>query len=398
MKKININIFLMSVSFLFAAWAAQPAMARWQPETRTIPVNCSRGITLEQALGIPAKTLIIEIEGVCSGDVRIERDRVTLRGVTPDAALVGDAGNPGAVIEISGVSEINLVDLTIQGGESFGVGVRRNSEVSLERVRVVETPVIGLLLDRSSSALMIDSTIENHGLFGSALLGGSTLSVRGINEFSRNGQVGLLISDGSALATQGIGVVRADENGAVGVVLQVGSTGLFPSTEARRNGVAGLQVSFSSSFNSIGNNNDFSENLAFGALLTNSSQISAAGSFQSNGTAGIMAAAGSAVSVQTDVPTQILGSPVGVILEGAVGNFDTIEIDSMQLSFGAQVTFGPTVTLASLSCDETVLTRGSLSCPPSATASSGTVPARESALLSLEGLADSVRIFQLPDF
>lgn len=334
------------------------------PDSRTVRVDCARGDSISKVLKLPAHRLVIEVSGVCTGDLRIDRDRVTLLGLGSDAALYGDAETPGPVVEISGARGINLVNLRVAGGDSSGVVVQRNGEARLERVNLIDTPLIGLFLEQGASVLLVDSSSSGHQLFGAALFGNSGLTVRGSNEFSNNGQVGLLMSDGSGLHTQGIGTITASDNGAVGLVLQAGASGLFPSVVAERNGVAGLQLVFTASFSSIGNENSFSNNGLFGAFLFDNAQLSVAGEIRDNAVAGILASEDSVVSVATDIPSQLTGSPVDVILDGAIGTFNTVDIGSVELTFGTRVTFGPDATVANLFCDSTVLSRGSVSCPP----------------------------------
>jgi hypothetical protein len=362
---------------------------------RTVLIDCSRGDSIARALTLPANRLVIKISGVCVGDIMIDRDRVVLEGISPDATLEGDPEIPGPALAIFGASEVNLIDLTVRGGDSSGVVVRRNGETRLERVRIIDTPVIGLLVDTGSSALLVDSVVRNHQIYGAAVFGSSGLTVQGSNEFSGNGRIGLLMSSGASLHTQGGGAISADDNGILGIVLQSGAAGLFPSTLVRRNGVAGVQVTFSASFSSIGLDNSFSDNGAFGVLLFDAAQFSAAGSFRDNAVAGIQASEGSVVSVATDIPATIAGSPIGLSLDGAIGTFNNVDINSAAFTFGTRVTFGPAVTVTSLSCDLTALVRGSISCPSPAAAASG--PSTQDGANSIGSTsADTKRLFQLP--
>lgn len=383
--------------FLFALTLLVPALAKAQPPgpvLRTVQVDCAAGGTLAKALALPAHRLVIEISGACFGDVVIDRDRVTLQGVGADAALVGDPAAPGPGLLVSGASEVNVTTLTIRGGDVFGIAVRRNGEVRLDRVRVVDTPLIGLLVDQGSSAVMIDSALLDLPLFGAAVFGASGLTVQGTNEFSGNGEVGLLLSDGGNVHTQGVGLVIANDNGIAGIALQAGATGLFASVQARRNGFAGVQAAFAANCSSIGTN-DFSENGAFGAFVTDGSHLQASGDYRDNGTAGIFATEGAVVNIATDIPSRIDGSPVDVILEGAIGSFITADIDAIDLSFGARAVFGPDVTVDTLTCDGTVLTQGAISCPAPVALTEGLskVEARSS---DSDRIVRSPRLFRLP--
>jgi hypothetical protein len=58
------------------------------PRTLTVAVNCSAAESINEALERKAEELIVEITGSCHEDVVIERNNVTLRGVTPGVTVV----------------------------------------------------------------------------------------------------------------------------------------------------------------------------------------------------------------------------------------------------------------------------------------------------------------------
>jgi|GEM_PF-2634918 len=334
------------------------------PVTRTKRVDCDSGGDLAAALALPAQKLVIEISGTCLGDLRIERDHVTLRGVTPGATVEGDPSIPGPTIFLLGARDVNLEDLTITG-DVAGVALRRAAEAQLLRVQITQTAAVGLQIEQASSVVFVDSASTGHGAFGLAVFGESGLTVQGSANLSGNGAFGLLMSDGASLHTQGVGQMVANDNGIAGVSLQAGASGLFPSVEARRNGFAGLDLTFGGDFVSIGAN-DFSENVGFGVFLGDGSSFFGSGLVRDNGMVGIFATENSHLTIASDVFTEIGGSPIGLALEGASGFFSFIDfVSPVELTFGSRASFGPTVTLGTLTCDGTVLTQGGFSCPPS---------------------------------
>lgn len=382
---------LPSIPSFLTAWVllstlAVTAGATPGPKTRMVNVDCAAGETIAHALARPAGELIVQISGVCIEDVLIERDRVALQGATPDATIQGDPTSPGAAVLIRGASHIDLQDLTVTGGEATGVQLLRNAEARLRRVRIVEVPQVGLLLSENSSVLLIDTVISDHGSFGAVIFGHSGLTVQGNNEFSRNGVIGLLMSSGSSSHTIGVGRVMANDNGSAGIFLQASARGLLPVIEAKRNGFAGIDLTFGGELTSVGGgpvtgvgDSDFSENGVYGVVVGDSGRFFGQGRFVDNGLVGIFAEEGSHVNVATDVPSTITGSPTDVILEGALGTFGgttqdpgTVTIGTMDLSFGSRAGFGSDVTLSTLVCDSTVLTQGSVSCPASLESVQGT--------------------------
>lgn len=372
-KRLSSNIAALCLTVIWATVPSGVATATAPgPGVRTVSVDCSAGDTVTEALKLPAHELTVEISGLCVEDVVIDRDRVTLIGVTPDAGLRGSRTTPGPIVLIRGASAISLQDLLITGGETIGMRIQRNGEARLRNVQLTETPFFGLLIDEASSALLADTVVADHGLFGVVLFGASGLTIEGTVDVSRNGQVGLLMSSGASLHANGVGQLTANDNGSFGLFLQAGSKGLFPSVQARNNGVAGLNMNFGGEFFSIGVN-EFSNNGVFGITLGDGARYFAAGEVLNNGSVGVFAEEASHVNVATDVPSRIGGSPVAVILEGATGTFGgttqeigTVVIEgTLELAFGSRASFGADVTLEALVCDGTVLTQGAISCPSS---------------------------------
>ena len=358
-----------------AASAFPPSIAAAGPApgsaVRTVRVDCAAGEKVAKALRLPADQLVVELSGTCVEDLVIERSGVTLKGITPDATLQGDATSPGSNVLIRGASRVDLQDLAITGGEAVGVRLQRNAEARLRNVRITGVPFFGLFLEESSSALVEDTVVAEHGFFGVTVFD-SVLTVQGINDFSRNGQIGLLLSSGAALHTNGDGRIIANDNGASGVALQAGAAGFFPSVEARGNGIAGIDLSFGGELTSIGSNNDFSDNGVFGVVAGDGARYFAAARVVNNGSVGIFAEEGTHVNVATDQPSNVTGSPVDVILAGGTGTFGgttqqtgLVVIGTIELTFGSRASFGADATVGTLTCDGTVLTQGAFSCPTS---------------------------------
>ncbi len=391
------NFRSLFLALLFFALIAGPAAATNLPGlfSWTIRVDCDNGGTVARALSFPAHRVVVRVNGVCEENVLINRNGVTLKGVGQDAALVGVPGADAPALALDGVSRIDVIDLAIRGGGSFGVTIRRNSEAYFERVAISDSPGIGLLVDQGSSAILVDSSSSNHQVFGAAVWGSSGLTVQGATEFSGNGQLGLLMSDGASLHTQGGGTLTASDNGGVGIALQSGAEGVFPSVVAQRNAFAGIQLTFSASFSSIGDANDISENGVFGIFMFDNAQLSLAATLRDNSASAIMASENSVVSLASDVPSVLSGSGVDVVLDGAIGTFAAFQAESMNLSFGSRVTFFPDSAVTALTCDPTVLVRGAVSCPAPAAALSG-APKNELVSLALDAARGARRLYRWP--
>ncbi len=51
----------------------------------TVQVDCAQGMTLDQALGLHPRPLVVEFTGTCDQDVTIPGDNITLRGADASA-------------------------------------------------------------------------------------------------------------------------------------------------------------------------------------------------------------------------------------------------------------------------------------------------------------------------
>lgn len=355
-----IPLVLLTFVTVLGTAAAEPAPPG--PAILTVQVDCSSEDRLERALAQPAQELVVELSGTCVGDLLIQRDRVTLRGVTPDATLAGDASNPAPAVTIRGSQVVRLEDLSIQG-DLFGVRLHQGASATFSGVELSGSQIIGVLIEENSSLVASNFSATGVGVFGTAVFDSSSLTVERSVDLSFNGVVGLLMSTGASLHPRGAASFTANDNGVVGVALQSGAHALFPDFEARRNGLSGVDLVFEGSFASIGEVN-ISDNGLFGVVAADRSVFCAAGRLDGNGSAAIFASENATIAMATGEPSAITGSPV--VLANVTGSFSNISIDgTVDLSFGSRTTFGPNTTVGAISCDGTVLTQGALSCPSS---------------------------------
>ena len=90
----------------------------------TVRIDCKKGGSINEALKVNAKELIIEIQGMCKENVTVSRDWVTLRGRDPKkdgiesqmADLYSDGLRPAVVGWKA--SRLVLENLTLRGGLS----------------------------------------------------------------------------------------------------------------------------------------------------------------------------------------------------------------------------------------------------------------------------------------
>jgi len=87
----------------------------------TVRVNCGRNQSVNRALQRHphVENLVVEIEGICTENVVITRDRVTLRGADPNSdgiRAATDATQIDAAVWIRGAHQVTLENLKLTGG------------------------------------------------------------------------------------------------------------------------------------------------------------------------------------------------------------------------------------------------------------------------------------------
>ena len=177
-------------------------------ETR---VDCAAGESVAQAIArAPAGgRYVIEVAGDCRENLRIVRDRVTLRGVG-GARLLGVAPSTstfGYAIWAAGARSVVIDGITIEpdaGGTDPARGLLStdNSSVSLVNATLLQGfDQSGIVLVENSTLEVFDSTITGNGEDGVAVLHGSFLEGRNAT-ITNNGNDGIDIhNNGSAVLT-----------------------------------------------------------------------------------------------------------------------------------------------------------------------------------------------------
>lgn len=395
------------------------------PATLTVSVDCDAGESLASALTTRADELTVELSGTCVEDVTIRRDRLTVRGATPGTAVVGvsDAGTPQPAIAIEGASRVRLADFTIRDSDTRGLLVRDGASVELERMTLTRNASSGITVQDGSFARLLDVTATSNDFVGIAAWGNSSLRLGGNIVTSSNGVGGLSLSTGSGLQYALTGaVLEANDNGFVGINLQITASGQFASSTlprrviARRNNI-GISLLNGSHF--TGRNLEVTDNATAGVLVVGDSEFFATGdttlddnglwgvlcegqslvdmtgapgsgprlkSTSGNGLFGIQMTTGCHADLGSCQPPQAgeagpcsertgarwvsrTNGIAGAFVEGGslrLANAvvrDNANLD-MALLFGSRAELGEGVEVGSLTCEPSVLTRGTVGCPP----------------------------------
>jgi hypothetical protein len=145
---------------------------------KEVRVDCSKGQSINRALGDMADDLVVEISGLCEENVVVNRERVTLRGTDPaaDGIRAATLDTPGSFAVLVRSSYVRIENLRITGGQTYGLVVSHTSGygrfgwgsdlgVEVVNCRIVDNPGIGLLAE-DSSVTVRDTTLSGNARGG----------------------------------------------------------------------------------------------------------------------------------------------------------------------------------------------------------------------------------------
>ena len=247
-------------------------------------------------------------------------------------------------------------DTTVQDNGFTGVAVGEGSTAELTDCRILRNSGPGIDVYTESSAVFKGAIRTNDNLGGGVEVNGtSILEIRGAQvEASRNGGFGLVAGSNSQLAVFGFAgsqgsTVTLDANGGAGIALGTSILNVFSeSTIAITNSPLGILVAAGKLASPFGVGRFVIENNGVGL------------DFPFDGTAIIRGG----LMVRNN-GTGVRGDGAGVLLfisipsnpSAITGN--GVDVD---LRFGARATFAG-VDVGSITCDSTVLSRGTTVCP-----------------------------------
>jgi hypothetical protein len=146
--------------------------------TATVHVDCTKGESIKKALEQhkTARSLIVEIEGMCTENVIVTRDRVTFRGTNPSTDGIQAETNVGqidAALWVRGAHEVTIENLKLTGGFA-GLLATEASTVDLRmfNCRLEGNTAYGVLLQ--AALLQAEDTIlTSNGNFNAAVFSAS---------------------------------------------------------------------------------------------------------------------------------------------------------------------------------------------------------------------------------
>jgi hypothetical protein len=345
-------------------------------------VKCEGGQSLAAAVRHAKEGETIQVSGTCRERVLITTPRLTLAGAGTavidgtGVALGADPELDGLVV-IDGVLGVRLEGLTIQHASGNGVLARRGAAFVMSDSLVQDNAATGIVvLDHSgaeltncvstrnrlgldvvtSSAAVLKGTFSSsHNGNGVDVNGASIVELRGAEvELNENDGHGLTAASGSHVAIFGWqaaagSTLTANGNGFAGLVFPLGTlTAYVPAVISASHNTFGIRLNDGRVAAPFGETTFRLEDNTVGLSLGWGSQVLVMGGLtvQGNLTGVVADGAGSLVLASTpENPSTITGN----------GN-------DMILSFGTRSTING-VTIGTLSCDATVLSRGTTTCP-----------------------------------
>jgi hypothetical protein len=344
-------------------------------------VNCTTGGTITQALSITNPGDTIRIKGTCTETVTLTRDDLTLEG--KDAAIIDGQGGEQAVITVDGARRVTLNNLTVQNG-AHGILARRGATVRLTGIIARNNTTQGIRIDDNTSATF-QGTISsrNNGHEGIIILNNANAHFdRATVQTTRNGSAGVNILWSASAAflhstftsTKNIEGLKLQYASTITItnsdlsISQNAGTGFFLSQNATADFFDGNLSVTNNTGHGI-NPIDGARVRLFGARLSERPSLIEIKDNTRDGLNVARAAEFATFSNRPQVTVMITGNDghgiraddgaiVGLNDSTVTGN-TTSDVDA---SFGSRLTFNNN-TIGSISCDLTVLSRGSTLCP-----------------------------------
>jgi hypothetical protein len=350
-------------------------------------VKCDKGQTLTEALRKAKPGDTLQVTGTCQERVTITTDRLTLDG-GGSAVLDGGGGGPTeleGVVTIDGAHGVTLTGFIVQNGPGEGILGQRGAAFAVQQTTVQQNATSGIAVADGSTADLTDCSMQGNG-FGMDVFTSSSAILRGAITSSQNTGNGVEVNGQSILEIRGA-QVQLNDNGGAGLVAGSGQVAIFGFTAAQGstltangNGDRGIIIAGSlltilggDFFGSGANVITATNNGADGILVSAGFFTSPFGTGKfvlENNTTGLNFINGAGAVIRGGLSVQNNGT--GVSADGA-GTLTLVSIPSnpsvvenngtdVDLKFGTRATFDG-VSIGNITCDPTVLSRGSTVCP-----------------------------------
>ena len=350
--------------------------------SKTIQVRCQvPGHSIERALDDASAGDVISVQGICTEQVTITKDHITLDG--EGSAVIRGSGmamqlfNP--LVGIYGAQGVVIRGMRVENGPAEAIAAQYGSAVSLTNV-TMRGSTIGLMVAANSTAELKDCVMEAN-FVGLDMFTGSSMVLKGRVAANNNIRNGFDSTGSSTIEIRGA-QVEANNNGGAGITMtdsQMLLLGFPPaqgsSITANGNSV-GIIVAAHASISMFGdpgaNSITTMNNSGSGILVTGGRILTRGGVrlvIEGNPT-GIRLDSDGSAAIQGGL--SIRNNGTGVLADGAgVVTVESTPVpsaitDNTNLDFDAR--FGSRIRLVGVSvgpkvaCEPTVLRQG-LACP-----------------------------------
>jgi len=356
-------------------------------------VKCDQGQTLAEALQQAKPGDTLQVTGTCQERVTITTDRLTLDG-GGHAVLDGSGGSPTeffeAVVIIDGVQGVTLIGFTIQNGPSIGILGVGGAAFVIRDTTTQNNGAAGIFLNNNALAELIDVEVKDSGGIGIPVQNNSTAVLKGHVSSTGSGSIGIAVQSGSTLEIRGASV-EASHNGGGGVDIVDSQAIIFGYPEsqgstltAHNNGAEGIFVATGSlsffggpfagtgSLATISASNNGGSGIAIGLDGAVVSPFAAAKFIiENNQRNGLEVGEGGSTLIiggltvqnnQTGLQADGAGTLTFVSVPSNPSNIQNNNGTDVDLRFGTRATFQD-VAIGTITCDATVLSRGTTVCP-----------------------------------
>lgn len=389
MKKYFVLLFIMLV-----LGETSSALAR------ILKVDCDKGKSLMHTLERAKPGDIIHVSGLCQETVTIIEDGLTLEG---HGSAIIDGGGDANTVTVNGAQQVTMTGFEVRNGR-LGILGKGGASFALHEMVVRDNASTGIRIEGHSSLVLTDCVIENNGFNGMAVDQVSNVKISG-NFLSQNNAVwGVVLGNNSSITFANANVTARENT--LGIQIGINSSAFIADKEttvtASNNLTTGITVVSGSAFfvfegtiiaegnqfnHGVSANSNSNIDLDRGGSITArnngqdgiqledsilnlfnmpglaASQVEASG----NGRHGLSAFLGSKIdlsgdstlSSQNNGDAGVLadnGSAIRIINSNITGNKRDV-----MLSFGARAELNGNL-IGSISCDESVLIRGDVSC------------------------------------
>src|SRR6185436_6837849 len=215
--------------------------------SRTVNVNCNLGQKIGTALRrqVSGQGLVVNITGVCTENVTIVTDGVTLRAAAPGAAIHA-ASTDGTAVFIDGGRRVELEGLIVSGG-SRAVVAFRGASVEIDTCTLEGSTINGISSSYGATTFLDNSTVRNIGSDGVLAANQGTVVVTN-STISNNGGSGVVavrnghIRVGLNFNSTAFGPVTISNNTSNGISIVDSSAGVVQQTISRNNSANGIFV------------------------------------------------------------------------------------------------------------------------------------------------------------